>query len=123
MNRRNFVAVGASAVAVTASDAGAAILGRQRKVAGERVTISGWIKPGAAGPGHYFVLGPNASVRDPRAAAFAEWSDELTLVYPADARALGAGKVTLQGRLHRGRFKDGVTGHAARAVLTEARLV
>jgi hypothetical protein len=120
MNRRAFVAVGASAVAITATGATAAILPRR---AGERVTLSGWIEPAAAGPGHYFILGSERPARDPCAAEFAQWPEGLTLVYPADARALSGGKVTLQGRLHRGRFRDGVTGHAAGEVLTEARLV
>jgi len=44
-------------------------------------------------------------------------------VFPADPTAVRAGKATLEGRLYRGRFKDAATGHVARAVLTEARLV
>jgi hypothetical protein len=123
MNRRTFVAVGASVVAVTAGSATAGVLNEHLKRAGEKVTLSGWIRPAAAGPGHYFVFGPHADVADPRAAEFAHWPEELTLVFPADQTAMRAGKATLQGRLHRGRFRDGVTGHAARAVLTEARLV
>ena len=123
MNRRTFVAVGASAVAVTAGSATAGILNEHLKRAGEKVTLSGWIRPAAAGPGHYFVLGPHADIADPRAAEFGQWPDELTLVFPADQADMRAGKATLEGRLYRGRFKDAATGHAARAVLTEARLV
>jgi hypothetical protein len=122
MNRRRFVAVGAVAVAATATDAAADILGQRLKRAGERVTLSGWIRPATAGPGHYFIFGPHANIADPRAAELSQWPDDLTLVYPA-AEGLKPGKVTLQGRLHRGRFRDEATGHAARAVLTEARLV
>ena len=123
MNRRTFVAVSAGAVAVTASNAAAGILEKQPSVAGQRATLSGWIQPAARGPGHYFVLGPHAQISDPRAAEFDQWPEGLTLVYPADTAALGPGPVTLEGRLHRGRYVDRVTGHAARAVLTEARLV
>lgn len=123
MNRRTFVAVGASAVAVTAGSATAGILNEHLKRAGEKVTLSGWIRPAAAGPGHYFVLGPHADIGDPRAAEFSQWPDELTLVFPADQATLRPGKATLAGRLYRGRFRDAVTGHAARAVLTGARLV
>jgi hypothetical protein len=123
MNRRTFVAVGASVAAVTASGAAAGILQQHQKGAGERVTLSGWMQPAANGPGHYFVLGPSQTVSDPRAEDYALWPDDLTLVYPADARTMSSGKVTLEGRLYRGRFKDVATGHAARAVLAEARLV
>lgn len=123
MNRRTFVAVSAGAVAVATSNAGAAVLGKRPAVVGEKVTLSGWIRPASRGPGHYFILGPHADISDPRAAAFVDWPEGLTLVYPADAAALRTGPVTLQGRLHRGRFKDDVTGHAARVVLTEARPV
>jgi hypothetical protein len=69
------------------------------------------------------VLGPHAQISDPRAAAFDQWPEGLTLVYPADTAALRPGPATLEGRLHRGRYVDRVTGHAARVVLTEARLV
>jgi hypothetical protein len=123
MNRRTLIAAGASVVAVTASSATAGILNEHFKRTGEKVTLSGWLRPAAAGPGHYFVFGPHANIADPRAADFAQWPDELTLVFPADQAAMRAGKATLEGRLHRGRYRDGATGHAARAVLTEARLV
>ena len=123
MNRREFVAVSAGAVAVSSTGAVAGVLGKQPKVAGQRVTLSGWILPGAAGPGHYFVLGPHSDIADQRAGSFEQWPEGLTLVYPANADALRAGKVTLEGRLRRGRFKDEVTGHMARAVLTDARPV
>lgn len=123
MNRRMFVTVGAGAVAATATDAAANILGQRLKRVGERVTLSGWIRPAAGGPGHYFIFGPHAEVADPRAAELSQWPDDLTLVYPAAEAGLRPGKATLQGRLHRGRFRDEASGHAARAVLTEARLV
>ncbi len=123
MNRRTFVAVGASAAAVTAGSAAAGILDKHLPGAGERVTLSGWIQPASRGPGHYFVLGPRAEIADPRAADFSQWPDDLTLVFPADRSAMRTGKVTLEGRFYRGRFKDAATGHAARAVLAEARLV
>ncbi len=123
MNRRTLIAAGASVVAVTASSATAGILHEHLGHAGGKVTLSGWIRPAAAGPGHYFVFGPHADISDPRAAEFAQWPDELTLVFPADRATMRAGKATLEGRLHRGRYRDVATGHAARAVLTEARLV
>jgi hypothetical protein len=123
MNRRIFVMVGASAVALATGASAAAILDRRSKGAGQRVTLTGWIQPAARGPGHYFVFGPHPLIADPRAADFGEWPDELTLVLPADVAAMRPGKATLEGRLHRGRFRDVATGHAARAVLTEARLV
>jgi len=123
MNRRTFVAVGAGAAAVTATTAAAGVVRLDRPRSGEQVTISGWMRPASAGPGHYFILGPSAAVNDPRAEDYAQWPDELTLVYPSDAAVMRGGKVTLQGRLYRGRFKDTATGHAARTVLAEARLV
>jgi hypothetical protein len=123
MNRRTFVAVSASAVAITATGAAAGILDERPSVAKEPVTLSGWIRRGTRGPGHYFILGPHADISDPRAARFDQWPEDLTLVYPADAGAFSPGPVTLRGRLHRGRFKDDVTGHVARSVLTEATLV
>ena len=123
MNRRMFVAVGASAVAVTATQATAGIAGQHHQGAGERVTLSGWIQPAVRGPGHYFVLGPHAAVSDPAAADYSQWPDDLMMVFPADRAAMRPGKATIEGRFYRGRFKDAVTGHAARAVLTEARLV
>ena len=123
MDRRKFVAVGAGAVAVSATQVTAGILAQPLKGAGEHVTLSGWIQPAACGPGHYFVLGPRAAFSDPGAAEFSQWPDELTLVFPADARDMTPGKARLEGRFWRGRFKDAATGHAARAVLTEARLV
>lgn len=123
MNRRTLIAAGASVVAVTASSATAGVLNEHLKRAGEKVTLTGWICPAAAGPGHYFVFGPHAGVGDPRAADFAQWPDELTLIFPAAQTTIRAGKATLEGRLHRGRYRDAATGHAARAVLTDARLV
>jgi hypothetical protein len=123
MNRRKFVAVGAGAIAVSATQATAGILAQPLKGAGEHVTLSGWIQPAARGPGHYFVLGPHAAFGDPGAADLSLWPDELTLVFPADARGMSPGKATLEGRFWRGQFKDTATGHAARAVLTEARPV
>jgi hypothetical protein len=123
MNRRMFVAVGASAVAVTATQAAAGVLEQHLQGAGERVTLSGWIQPAAAGPGHYFVFGPRAEIVDPRAGDYSQWPDDLTLVFPADKGGIRPGKATIEGRLYRGRFKDAATGHAARAVLVEARLV
>ena len=123
MDRRKFVAVGAGAVAVSATQVTAGILAQPLKGAGEHVTLSGWIQPAACGPGHYFVFGPRAAFSDPGAAEFSQWPDELTLVFPADARDMTPGKARLEGRFWRGRFKDAATGHAARAVLTEARLV
>lgn len=124
MNRRMFVAVGASAVAVGAATNAAAQTPDPRLAGkGERVTLSGWIRPAASGPGHYFVLGDRPGFSDPRASDCSLWPDDLTLVLPADAGAMRLGPVRLEGRLYRGRFKDVATGHAARAVLTEARLV
>ena len=69
------------------------------------------------------MLGPHAAVSDPAAADYSQWPDDLTLVLPADAGAMRPGKATIEGRFYRGRFTDAATGHAARAVLTEARLV
>src|SRR5581483_588507 len=104
-----------------ASNAAADILGQRLVGAGERVTLSGWIQPAAMGPGHYFVLGPRADLADPRAADPNQWPQDLTLVYPADPRTMRPGAATLEGRFYRGRFKDLPTGHAASAVLTDAR--
>ena len=123
MNRRMFVAVGATAIAVTATQAAANVLGQHLEGAGERVTLSGWIQPAARGPGHYFVFGPRAEISDPAAADYGQWPDDLTLVLPAEATAMRPGKATIEGRFYRGRFKDLATGHTALAVLTEARLV
>src|SRR5476651_1265518 len=123
MDRRKFVVAGAGVMAVTATGAAAGILRQNGQRAGERVTMSGWISPAARGPGHYFVFGPDAGVTDPAASHVGEWPPQLTLVLPADATKMRAGKATLQGRLFRGKFIDGATGHAATAVLTEAALV
>ena len=122
MNRRMFVAVGASAVAV-ASNATAAALTQRSESKAVRVTLSGWIRPGAGEAAHYFVFGPRAGVSDPCAGDCSQWPDDLTLVYPADAGAMRPGPARLEGWLHHGRFRDIVTGHASRSVLTEARLV
>jgi hypothetical protein len=124
MNRRTFVAVGASAVAVgAATNATAQTLQLRPARFGQRATLSGWIRPAAHGPGHYFVLGPRAGVRDPGAKHISEWPEELTLVYPADADAIRPGPVTLVGQFYRGKYKDDLTGHMAGAVLTDARPV
>lgn len=124
MNRRTFVAVGASAAALgAATDAVSQIVNLPAAGKGERVTLSGWVKPAARGPGHYFVLGPHAGVSDPEASEYALWPDELTLVYPEDVAKVRPGRATFEGRFYRGRFKDLGTGHAARAVLTEARQI
>jgi hypothetical protein len=123
MDRRKFVAVGAGAIAVTASGATAAVLQRNSGGRGERVTISGWAEQAARGPGHYFVLGPDANMSDPAVTHEGDWPRHLTLVLPADAAKMRTGKVTLQGRLYRGKFRDEATGHAASAVLAEAVLV
>jgi hypothetical protein len=123
MDRRRFVAAGAGIVAVTATGAVAGVLGVTSKGGGERVTMSGWISPARRGPGHYFVLGPDAGVSDPAATQVDHWPQHLTLVLPSDATKLRAGRVTLQGRLYRGKVVDLPTGHVATSVLTEATLV
>ena len=123
MDRRKFVAAGAGVLAVTATGAAANVVGENLSRKGERVTISGWITPASRGPGHYFVFGPDAAVIDPAVKRAEQWPPRLTLVFPADATKIGRGKVTLTGRLFRGKFVDGATGHAAAAVLTEAALV
>jgi hypothetical protein len=123
MDRRKFVVAGAGVMAVTATGAAASILRDNGPGAGERVTMSGWISPASRGPGHYFVLGPDTGVSDPAASHIDRWPPQLTLVLPADATTMRAGKATLQGRLFRGKFIDHATGHAAGAVLTEAALV
>ena len=69
------------------------------------------------------MFGPDAAVIDPAVKRAEQWPPRLTLVFPADAAKIGRGKVTLTGRLFRGKFVDGATGHAAAAVLTEAALV
>jgi len=122
MDRRKFVAVGAGAIAVSATGAVARAAARSPKSA-ERVTLTGWIEPASRGPGHYFVLGPNAGYGDPAAAQVEAWPSNLTLVLPRDTTQMRTGRVTLTGRLHRGRFVDLPTGHAAAAVLTDAVLV
>jgi hypothetical protein len=121
MDRRKFVAVGAGAIAASATGAVAGGLGAAG--AGQRVTLAGWIEPAARGPGHYFVLGPQAGFADPAASHVEAWPQHLTLVLPRNPTQMRAGKVTLSGRLHRGRFVDAPTGHAAAAVLTDAILV
>lgn len=121
MNRRMFVAVGASAAAA-ASSAAAAALTLRPTGKGERVTLAGWIEP-APGARHAFVLRPRAGAGQPGATGLGLASDELMLVYPKDTRAMRSGPARLEGRLYRGAFTDHVTGHSARVVLTEARLV
>jgi len=123
MDRRKFVAAGAGVLAVTATGATAGILVKTAGPVGERVTLSGWIAPAARGPGHYFVLGPDAGVIDPAINSTDQWPRQLTLVLPKDTQVLRPGKVTLQGKLYRGKFKDEATGHAASAVMTEATIV
>ena len=117
------MAAGAGVLAVTATGASASILGKNPACVGERVTMSGWIAPAARGPGHYFVLGPDAGVTDPAVGRADQWPAQLTLVLPKDATALSPGKVTLQGKFYRGKFIDHSTGHAAGAVMTEATIV
>jgi hypothetical protein len=123
MDRRTFVAAGAGVLALSATGAAAGVLGQDPARVGERVTISGWIAPAARGPGHYFVLGPDAGLTDPAASHPDQWPQQLTMVFPSDATALSPGKVTLRGKLYRGKFMDEATGHAATAVMTDATLV
>jgi hypothetical protein len=123
MDRRKFVAAGAGAIAVTATGAVAGVLGETSQRAGERVTITGWVSPASRGPGHYFVFGPDATVSDPAVTRVELWPQQLTLVLPSDAGKMRAGKVTLRGRLYRGKVVDAATGHVANAVLTEATLI
>lgn len=114
MNRRTFVAVSAGAIAVTATNASAGILGERRLARGEQIRLSGLMQPAARGPGHYFVFAPDG---------VGGLATDGALVFPADARAMRTGRVTLEGRLYRGKFKDETTGQAAAAVVTGARLV
>ena len=123
MDRRKFVAASAGAIAVTATGAVAGVLGQNTARTGERVTLSGFVQRASRGPGHYFVLGPDASVVDPAVRHVDDWPRELTLVLPADAAKMRTGPVTLHGRLYRGKFTDTPTGHAATSVLTDAVLV
>ena len=122
MDRRTFVAASAGAIAVSASGATAGVLGQHAVGAGERVTISGWVARATRGPGHYFVLGPDASVGDPAVRHVDDWPRQLTLVLPADTEKMRTGAVTLQGRLYRGKFTDTPTGHATTSVLPDAVL-
>ncbi|HEY1752014.1 MAG TPA: hypothetical protein VGG29_12165 [Caulobacteraceae bacterium] len=110
MNRRSFVTVGACAVAVTATAASADILGQRPGLHGTPVRLSGRLSPAPRGPGHYFVFTPDRA-------------GESLMVLPADAAAMRTGKVRLEGRLLRGKFKDETTAQAAAAVLIDARLV
>jgi hypothetical protein len=114
MNRRTFVAVSAGAIAVTATNASAGILGGRPLIRGEQVRLSGLMQPAARGPGHYFVFAPDGAGGP---------GTDGALVFPADARAMRSGKVTLEGTLYRGKFKDETTGQAAASVLANARLV
>jgi hypothetical protein len=113
----------AGVLAISATGAVAGVLGQNPTGAGEHVTMSGWLAAATCGPGHYFVLGPDAGLIDPAARHTDQWPQQLTMVFPSDAKALQPGKVTLRGKLYRGKFMDGPTGHAAATVMTEATLV
>jgi hypothetical protein len=115
MDRRTFAVMGAGALAMTATGAAAAVLTPAPSIAGEAVILSGWLTRAGDGAAHYFVLGPDANAADASPGAL--------VVYPADATSIRPGKVSLKGRLYRGKFKDAVTGRAATAVLTGAVLV
>jgi hypothetical protein len=106
--------MGAGALAMTATGAAAAVLTPSPSITGETVVLSGWLARASEGAAHYFVLGPDAKVAA---------SPGAFVVYPADATAIGPGKVSLEGQLYRGKFKDEATGRAASAVLTGAVLV
>jgi hypothetical protein len=110
MNRRTFVAVGASAIAVTATTASADVLGQRPGLKGTPVRLSGRMQPATRGPGHYFVFTPDNSLG-------------AVMVLPADAAAMRLGKVMVEGRLLSGKFKDESTGQPAQSVLIDARLV
>jgi hypothetical protein len=120
MNRRTFSLIGAGALALTTAPA--AVASSQRAKVGERVVLSGWLTPASRGADHYYVLGADPFVTDPAVEDLAQWPRDLTMVLPADARAMRTGKVTLQGRLYRGRFTDAPTGRTAGAVLVGATL-
>jgi hypothetical protein len=108
MDRRTFVAAGVSAVGVVAAGVGEVLF--QPGIRGERVRLSGWMAPSGKGAGHFFLFKP-------------EGEGEAAMVLPSDSRAMRAGRVTVEGRLYRGRFRDETTGHRAGAVLLEASLV
>ncbi|HVN02376.1 MAG TPA: hypothetical protein VMT68_19410 [Caulobacteraceae bacterium] len=105
MDRRTFVAAGASAIGAVAAGAGVGATAR-----GRPATLTGWMTSAGRGPGHLLLLR-------------ADGSSTPTLIYATDATRMRAGRVTVRGRLFEGRFRDDVTGHAAPAVLTEATLV
>ena len=109
MDRRTFVAASASAIGLTA---GAGALLARGDIRGERVILSGWVEPVAKGPGHLF-----------RLRADQQGAGEAIVVLPSDASAMRSGKVTVQGRLFRAKFRDETTGHTGSSVLTDATLV
>jgi len=115
MDRRTFAVMGAGALALTATGAAAAVLTPAQSIAGETVVLSGWLAHASDGAAHYLVLSPGAKAADA--------SPGDLVVYPADATAMRPGKVSLKGQLYRGKFKDGITGRTASAVLTGAVLV
>jgi hypothetical protein len=98
-----------------------AATGRQSK-SGESVVLSGWLTSARGGAAHYFVLGSSPFVSDPAASDAAAWPRHLTMVLPANVDEMRTGRVSLRGRLYRGRFKDESTGRAAGAVLVGATL-
>jgi hypothetical protein len=121
MNRRMFTFTSAGALAMTTTGAVAAKSRRARR--GEQVVLSGWLTSASSGASHYYVLGGDPFVSDPPSDHPAQWPRDLTLVLPADTRTMQTGKVSLQGRLYRGPFKDVSTGRAATAVMVGATLV
>jgi hypothetical protein len=120
MNRRTFAVVGAGALALGATGAAAEVLKPSASKHGESVVLSGWLAPADNGATHYFVLGPDAHVADPGSTDPADWPRDLTIILPADTTKVAPGKVSLKGRLYRGRFQDLHTGRAAMAILTDA---
>jgi hypothetical protein len=120
MNRRTFTFTSAGAFALATAGAAAA-KARQARL-GERVVLTGWLTSASNGASHYYVLGNNPFVADPAVEDLAQWPRDLTMVLPKDTREIRTGKVSLQGRLFRGNFKDMPTGRSAAAVLVGATL-
>jgi hypothetical protein len=128
MDRRTFI-VSTAAAATAVTSAGEALAAgmlpaRNGTIVdlGRDVTLSGWLKPGEHGPGHYFVLAPTGDARDPASSDLSGWTKGYVRVLPADTARMRTGKVRLKGRLFQGAYGDIVTGHVAGAVLTGAEL-
>ncbi len=124
MDRRSFVVAagsfaGATTLGLGATASAAAAVAVGAPPSGRWVRVGGLLGRCTPISNHYLIL-TSAGGRDPDSEDPAQWPHGAIRIYPADV-AMKPGRTALVGKLFVGHFRDIVSGHAAGAVMIDAR--